>query len=222
MVSNQFIGLFGGAFDPIHNAHISIAENSIKQINLDKIIFIPTGVSVFNKKMSNSIHRPAMVNIACANNKFEVSDFEITKGNNDKDKSYTIDTLKFFYKKNNNTYFFILGSDALSTINTWHKWKDLIKFAHLIIIKRPGSILKKDINPEINQFIKKYSTFNLEDLKNSRHGLIYTLKMNLIDISSSEIKYKLKNHYNLSELIPEAVQAYIAKKQLYSSAGQSK
>ena len=77
MLKNQLIGLFGGAFDPIHNAHISIAKESIEQIGLNKIMFIPTGGSANNKTLVNHRHRLEMINLICNNSHFEVSDFEI-------------------------------------------------------------------------------------------------------------------------------------------------
>ena len=78
MLDDKLIGLLGGAFDPIHNAHISIAEECIKKIGLKKIIFIPTGSSA-NKKLTNYNHRLEMVSLVCNNPNFQVSDFEIKK-----------------------------------------------------------------------------------------------------------------------------------------------
>ena len=77
MLDNELIGLFGGAFDPIHNAHISIAEKCVEEIGLQKIIFIPTGSSANNKKLTNYKHRLEMINLICNNPNFQVSDFEI-------------------------------------------------------------------------------------------------------------------------------------------------
>ena len=79
MVDNKLIGLYGGAFDPIHKAHILIAKNCIKIIGLDKIIFIPTGNSPNNKIMSAHHHRLEMLNIVCKDSLFEFSDFEINE-----------------------------------------------------------------------------------------------------------------------------------------------
>ena len=79
MVDNKLIGLYGGAFDPIHRAHLLIAQNCIKIIGLNKIIFIPTGNSPNNKIMSSHHHRLEMLNIVCNDSFFEFSDFEINK-----------------------------------------------------------------------------------------------------------------------------------------------
>ena len=68
MSDNKLIGLYGGAFDPIHNAHISIAQNCIKKIGLNKIIFIPTGNSPTYKNLTAHHHRLEMLNIICKNN----------------------------------------------------------------------------------------------------------------------------------------------------------
>ena len=138
MVNNKLIGLFGGAFDPIHKAHISIAQNCIKKIGLDKIIFIPTGHSPDSKNLSSHNHRLKMLNIVCRGGEFEFSDFEINKYLNQKKISYTINTLKYFKKNNDSTLFFILGTDAFSKINSWHKWNEILNYCHLVLINRDG------------------------------------------------------------------------------------
>ena len=163
MSENKFIGLFGGAFDPIHKAHIEIAENVHKLLNLNKIIFIPTGISPFNKNLTEYNHRLAMLNLVCLNKNFEVSDIEIVKSISSSEKSYTIDTLKYLFDKNNATYFFILGSDALAQISDWYKWKDIIKYSHLIFVERQGSLLKDCLSEEINNFVNKYKVSYIGD-----------------------------------------------------------
>ena len=84
MEDNKLIGLYGGAFDPIHKAHISIAKNCIKLIGLKKVIFIPTGNSPHNKILGAPHHRLEMLNIVCNESHFEFSDFEINEHLNQK------------------------------------------------------------------------------------------------------------------------------------------
>ena len=215
MSENKFIGLFGGAFDPIHKAHIEIAENVHKLLNLNKIIFIPTGISPFNKNLTEYNHRLAMLNLVCLNKNFEVSDIEIVKSISSSEKSYTIDTLKYLFDKNNATYFFILGSDALAQISDWYKWKDIIKYSHLIFVERQGSLLKDCLSEEINNFVNKYKVSDIGDLKQKKSGLIYEVKMNFIDISSTAIVNKNINSSDITNLVPEVVEKYIKKHKLY-------
>jgi len=216
MLKNQLIGLFGGAFDPIHNAHISIAKESIKQIGLNKIIFIPTGSSANNKTLASHHHRLEMVNLACKNNHFEVSDFEIKEYLNNKKISYTINTLRFFSEDSRSTFFFILGSDAFSSINSWYKWKELLNYSHLLLVERHDNKLNSnDMPSEVQKFLKKNITEDINDLKKYKHGLIYSLSMPFFHNSSSEIKNKLRGSLDVKNLLPKIIQEYIAKHNLY-------
>ena len=98
------IGLFGGAFDPVHYGHIQIANECLEKFNLKKVIIMPTGESVFNKNLAASKHRLEMLKKAFPSKKFEINDFEIESAEKNK-LSYSIDTLKFqCYKK---AYFFL-------------------------------------------------------------------------------------------------------------------
>ena len=155
MVDNKLIGLYGGAFDPIHKAHISIAQNCIKIIGLNKIIFIPTGNSPNNKIMSAHHHRLEMLNIVCKDNFFEFSDFEINEYLDQKKISYTINTLKYFKKKTGSTLLFILGTDAFSTINSWYKWNEILSYCHLVLIERSGKKSNiETMSTEVKNFLK--------------------------------------------------------------------
>tara|TARA_B110000196_G_C21151432_1_gene669950 strand:+ start:3506 stop:4156 length:651 start_codon:yes stop_codon:yes gene_type:complete len=215
MLENKFIGLFGGAFDPVHKAHIEIAENIHKFLNLNKIIFIPTGISPFNKNLTDYNHRIAMLNLVCLNKNFEVSDIEIIKSITSNEKSYTVDTLKYLFENNNDTYFFILGSDTLSHLSDWYKWKDIIKYSHLIFVERKGSLLKDCLSEEIKNFVNSHKVSDIKNLKQKRSGLTYQFKMNFMDISSTEVVNENINNSDITKLVPEAVNKYIKKHQLY-------
>ena len=77
MSTKKLIGLYGGAFDPVHNAHIEIAKNCINEVGLAKLILIPTGRSSFNKEMSPAMDRMAMLKLAFTSSSYEVSSVEI-------------------------------------------------------------------------------------------------------------------------------------------------
>ena len=215
MSKKKFIGLFGGAFDPVHRAHIAIAENVYNLLTLDKIIFIPTGISPSNKNFTDHNHRIAMLKLACLNKKFEVSDIEILKSFTSKEKSYTVNTLKKLFNTSDATYFFILGTDALSRLSDWYKWTEIIKYSHIIFVERQGSLLKDSLSKEIIDFIKQHKANNIIDLKEKRSGLIYQVKMNFMNISSSEIVDKNINKSSITDLVPEVIEKYIKKHQLY-------
>jgi nicotinate-nucleotide adenylyltransferase len=223
MKNNKLIGLYGGAFDPIHVAHLCIAENCINKIGLDKVIFVPTGMSPKNKKMLDSHHRLQMLKLACKNDYYEISDFEINQYLEYKKLSYTIDTLKFFYKNTDNTYLFILGRDSLASINSWHQWNDIIKYSHLLLIERnTNDFNESNTASTIKKFIKKYTTENISDLKSGRSGYIYKIQMRLLNSSSTDIKNKLANNIGITNLVTKEVEKYINQNKLYKLSGQTK
>ena len=223
MVDNKLIGLYGGAFDPIHKAHISIAQNCIKTIGLKKIIFIPTGNSPNNKKMSSHHHRLEMLNIICKDNFFESSDFEITEYLKKKKISYTINTLKNFKKKTSSTLLFILGTDAFSTINSWYKWNEILSYCHLVLIERGSK--KSDIekmSAEVQKFFNDNITNDINDLKKNDHGKIYPIPMSVFQESSSEIRDRSVKSLDNENFLPKAIQDYIKNNELYKFQGHNK
>ena len=157
----------------------------------------------------------AMLNLVCVNKKFEVSDVEILKSITSNEKSYTVNTLKNLFNTSDATYFFILGTDTLSSLSEWYKWKEIIKYSHLIFIERQSSLLKDGLSKEISNFIQKHKVNNAVDLKNKRSGLIYQVNMDFMDISSSKIVDKNINNSNITDLVPKDIERYIKKHKLY-------
>ena len=131
-------GIFGGTFNPPHIAHSIVAENVRQQLNLDKIIFIPSG----NPPLKNSIpaeHRLAMAKLAFGNNKnFEVSEIEIDRPDK---KSFTVNTLQMLQKKYINDQvelFLIVGIDNLIDFPKWKEPEKLFELSEVVVINRPN------------------------------------------------------------------------------------
>ena len=223
MADNKLIGLYGGAFDPIHRAHLLIAQNCIKIIGLNKIIFIPTGNSPNNKIMSSHHHRLEMLNIVCNDSFFEFSDFEINEYLDQKKISYTINTLKYFKKMTGSTLLFILGTDAFSTINSWYKWNEILSYCHLVLIERLGEKAKINSMPtEVQEFFKDNIANGINDLKKNNYGKIYPIPMSVFQESSSEIRDRTMNNLDVKNFIPRTVQDYIIHNGLYKLPGHNK
>ena len=223
MVDNKLIGLYGGAFDPIHNAHLSIARNCIKVVGLEKVIFIPTGNSPTHKNLTAHHHRLQMLNIISKNNFFEISDFEIKSYLIHKKVSYTLNTLKYFKENNESTLIFIIGKDAFSTINKWYRWDEILRYCHLVIVDRSSVELNTNKIPtEVKIFLNDNLTTDINDLKKYRQGKIYPIQMPKFEESSSKIRYRLKNDLDIKKLIPETIYNYILHNRLYSLSGHNK
>lgn len=217
--SMPLVGLFGGAYDPIHNGHLMIANSLIDKLELDQFFFIPTGISVTDKNLTSANHRLNMIRLALTNSKFNLSTYETDNILNVK-KSYTIDTLKYFFEKNNAINFFIMGSDNFLKINTWKNWEKLLNYAHIILVDRQISSLSFINDSEIKEFLEQNEEENLSNLKLKRNGYIYKHKVDYIDIASSEIRERIHQGKEVRNVMPDKIKRYIAANNLYKSFGQ--
>ncbi|HIP97457.1 MAG TPA: nicotinate-nucleotide adenylyltransferase, partial [Anaerolineae bacterium] len=133
------IGVLGGTFDPIHIAHLAIAEEARTQLGLDKVVFVPAGLPPhkMDVHVSPAEHRLAMVKLAIADNPhFEVSRVDIDRFG----PCYTVDTIALLRKEwePDVEIYFIMGSDSLADILTWHKPDRLIRLCRIVAVGRPG------------------------------------------------------------------------------------
>ncbi|HHV46933.1 MAG TPA: nicotinate-nucleotide adenylyltransferase [Tissierellia bacterium] len=202
MLTRKRIGIMGGTFDPIHNGHLLMAEYSRIQFNLDKVLFIPTGIPPHKEhaKILPNKYRYDMVLLAInSNENFFLSTIEMDR----KETTYTIDTinlLKSLYKDVD--FYFIMGSDSLLQIHEWKDYKKLLGLCNFVVAKRPGYN-----NSNLDRLI--------EELSSSCNSSIYTLEASLLDISSSEIRNRVSKNLPISYLVPESVERYIYKNNLY-------
>jgi nicotinate-nucleotide adenylyltransferase len=209
-------GIFGGTFNPIHYGHLRAAEEVRYKAGLDKVIFIPSGnPPLKTEEIIEASHRYSMVRIATASNPyFVVSDIEITE----KEKSYTVNTIK----KLRDIYpddelFLILGIDAFLDIPNWWKPYDLINMIDFILITRPGFepsevIIKSPFvksNP-ISSSANLYKSISLISEKTA-----FLINVTAIDISSTEIRKLLKENKSIKYLLPESIEEYIHKHNIY-------
>ena len=197
------IGVIGGTFDPIHNGHLIAAEYARTSLNLDKLIFIPSGIHPFkdNKSISHPSKRLDMISLAIDSNKyFEMSSIEIDR----KGTTYTIDTimeLREEYKEDE--IYFIIGSDILFEIDKWKSFEELIHLCKFILLYRPGKEEDR-IDKKIKELYLSYS-IQLEKVKSP-----------IIEISSTEIRARVKKEQSIKYLVPEFVEEYILEHNLYS------
>ncbi|MCF6465359.1 nicotinate-nucleotide adenylyltransferase [Clostridium sp. Cult2] len=201
-MAKEKIGIMGGTFDPIHNGHLTLAEYSRTTFSLDKILFIPTGKPPHKDDIdiSSNNHRYDMTLLAINSNPYYfLSSIEIHR----EGTTYTIDTIKYLKSKYNNTkFYFILGSDSLYQIHKWKDYKELLSSCNFIVAKR-----KYLDNNKLEERIKE-----LSELYKSNMNI---LESPLIDISSTEIRNRIKNQLSIKYLVPESVELYIEKNKLY-------
>lgn len=195
------IGIMGGTFNPIHNGHLFLAEIVREKLNLDTILFIPTGNPPHKKKsdLLDNHHRYNIVKLAVEENPyFSASDIELSR----KGTTYTIDTLKELHKLYyGNLFYFIIGFDTLKEIGTWKDIHEVCRLCSFIVVNRNSSL--EDITQEI--MIKKAQF----------HVNIDVVDMPNIDISSTYIRFNLMNSRSIRYLTPDRVINYININGLY-------
>ena len=129
------LALFGGTFDPIHNAHLTVAREAADQFRLDQVWFVPAAHPPHKSDQTSASYedRCKMVELACqADPRFVASRLEAGER-----KSYSIDTIERVRASAKSRYF-IIGADAFAEITTWHRWQDLVRLTEFIVVTRPG------------------------------------------------------------------------------------
>ena len=197
------LAIMGGTFDPVHYGHLVTAETVRTKYNFDKILFIPSGNPPHKSRKDISLceHRYNMLQMATITNPyFEVSRIEMDR----KGSSYTIDTIKELRAALGNRVdiYFITGADALLEILTWKNPSELLHECKLIAVTRPG--YEKDV-----------LTGKVEELKNEFNSDIISIDVPAYEISSTDIRSKVSLGLSIKYLVPEYIEQYILKNNLY-------
>ena len=194
-------GIFGGSFNPIHYGHLMICEYIKEEMGLDKVIFIPTGNPPHKELELSAKDRYEMVRLAISPNPdFEISDIETTRVK----KSYTVDTireLKKIYKEEK--LYFLIGLDSLFQLKTWMKIGDLSQEIEFVVALRPGYLDREEINKEIDFLRENFGT------------KINLIKTPLYEISSTDLRDRIREGKSLRYLIPKKVLDYIEESGFY-------
>ena len=201
-LNHNKIGILGGTFDPIHLGHKALGEGAIREIGLRKLIVMPAKMQPFKKgkKVAEPHHRMTMAQLAfVGNTKVEVSDYEMSNT----EISYTYDTLTYLkgvYPED--TLYFIMGTDSFLQIDTWYKGVDLLKTCSFAVSVRPG-YREDELEERINFYRKQYGT---------KVSKIYA---KMPDVSSTEVRNRLKSGLDADDLLPDEVERYIKENGLY-------
>lgn len=190
------IGVLGGIFDPVHNGHLALAVLAKDFFKLDKVLFVPSGNPPHKKSSVNccASDRLEMLKIALSGEPdTQIWDLEIKRSG----ISYTVDTLYELKELFPGPLYFIIGSDNLGELTTWHKYKEILNLVTLCVAHRPGFSFK--IPSQIEQA-------NILRFPSPEWG-----------ISSTMIRNYLQKGYSCRHLLPEDVIEYISNKGLYQN-----
>lgn len=195
------IGLLGGSFDPVHLAHIALAQAALEALSLDQVQLLPAADPWQRPALAAPpTHRLAMLEIALRETqRLHINPLEIHRAG----KTYTIDTL--LQLPDDSDYIWILGADQLSNFTTWHRWHDIASLVHLAVAERPG--------------VEACVPDALQSVFDAASRPLLRIPFVPMDVSASEIRRRLATGQSTHGLLDPAVAQYIEQHKLYAPAG---
>ena len=195
------IGIMGGTFDPIHIGHLVTADFVMNRLELERVVFIPTGVPPHKvpERMASTRDRYNMAVLATSDNpSFTVSDIEIKRVG----VSYTIDTLKELSEiYDDSDIYFIVGTDAVAEIPSWERASGLLDYCCFVAATRPG------FASAVERVIEFFGC--------QAKDKIIQLVTPELEISSTDIRDRVRNKRSFKYIVPTSVELYIKKEGLY-------
>ncbi len=217
------LGLLGGSFNPIHRCHLSIAHSAQQLLQLDRILFVPTGDPPHKQSgtLAAARHRYRMVQLAIQDSPgFALTDIEIRRPG----KSYSIDTVRTIQQEYGPaaTIFFIIGLDAFLDLPSWKDAETLLASCHFVVISRPSVRFRTLASIPLFHSVPEDSVIALDMARQERadvalpNGRTLTfLRLPPCEVSASEIRKRLQEGSPLANLLPPPVESYILREGLY-------
>ncbi len=203
-MAEQRIGLLGGTFDPIHFGHLLLAVHSYEELELDRVIFIPSRLPPHKSEpVAEAADRLEMVRLAVADDeRFLVCDCELGRA----EPSYTIETVRQLQSSlgSDAHLFWLIGSDMVGDLPSWHKIGELVELIEIIVVGRAGQA-----EPD---YPALEPTLTAEQIRRLR---AQGIKLPLIDISSTAIRERIGAGQSVHYLLPRVVEEYITQHKLY-------
>ncbi|WP_339615888.1 nicotinate-nucleotide adenylyltransferase [uncultured Gilvimarinus sp.] len=208
------VAIFGGTFNPVHNGHLRLALDLVQQLGFDEMRLVPCHIPTHRADPGvASARRAQMVTLGIAGNpSLQMDDRELVRGS----ASYSVDTLSQLRAERGGecSLTLVMGLDAYLGLPQWHRWRELLEFAHLLVVNRPGYQLPA--GGELAEFDRIYSA-GAEALSAAPAGVVVHLDIRALDISATEIRTLTAAGLSTRFLLPESVRRYIAEQQLYGA-----
>ena len=207
------VGVFGGTFNPIHYGHLRSALELVERLQLDHLRMMPCNAPPHRSAPScPAEHRAAMVELAVAGeDTLHCDRRELARPGT----SYTVTSLEEIRAElgEDTGLCLVMGGDALAEINTWHRWRELLDLAHIVVIARPGWDLPTE--GEVACWVHDHRLQDRGDLRRRARGGILLESLRPLAISSTEIRALLAAGRSVRYLVPEPVLDYIHTHALY-------
>ena len=207
------LGLFGGTFDPIHNGHLRTAFELLQALKLGEVRFMPTGNPPHrDSTLADAAQRLAMVRAAVADQPgFTVDDREVRRTG----LSYSVDTLTELRAEfPQRPLCLLLGMDAFLGLPNWHRWKEILELAHVVVAHRPG--WKAPTQGPLGEAMVDRGTGGIRDLHGSKAGRIYVHAVTQLEISSTELRQLIAAGGDPRYLVPDSVRAVLRELGCYA------
>ena len=198
------LGVLGGTFDPIHNGHLAAAAASETTLGLDQVMLIPSRIPPHRHDPvgATSEQRYEMTRLAAADHPgWTASRIEVER----QGPSYTFDTLSELGASKGTQIFFIIGADAFAEIATWSRYPGVLDLAHFVVVSRPGITLDSLRERVPSAFADRPST----------KTRVILVEAATPDVSSTDIRRRVRAGESLSGLVPDSVANYIRTHRLY-------
>ena len=209
----QYIGVLGGSFDPIHFGHIKPCMEVASRYGLDQVRLLPCKVSPFKQQtFASDEQRWQMVNMVASNSEvFQADRRELDRV----EPSFSVLTLREMADEepNKDKLFWILGMDALIGFPHWYLATEIMQYCHVLVLCRPGYELPLD--GDVRTWLDQYLCEDFQELESTMYGHIYMTDIEMLDISSTEIREMIKKDEQPRFKMPGGIWNYIKRNQLY-------
>lgn len=196
------IGIYGGTFAPVHNGHVKAAQEFFRQMELDLLYIMPAAVPPHKQLDANDDprHRLKMCELAFGNmERVFVSDMEILR----EGPSYTVDTLRALTGEDRRL-FLLMGTDMMLTLDRWREAEEIFRLCYPVYMRRENDpIIEGHIVAKNKEYLTKYGK------------IVRRVPMEFVDISSTEIRNRVRAGESIDDVVPAAVARYIKENKLY-------
>ncbi len=212
-IRNRAVAIFGGTFDPVHYGHLRAAAEISERLKVSDFRLVPAGKPPHRRGTgAEAFHRLAMLELAVA----AYSDLHVDEREVRRDgPSFMVETLESVRAQVGQVPLLLcVGQDAANQLDGWHRWQDLPKLAHLVVMTRPDSAPRYPA--ALAAVLEQRRVRRARDLMRSPAGLVCHVEVTQLAISSTDIRRQLARGWDPRFLLPATVLSYIRKHGLYA------